>query len=132
MGHRQGLQETSGGSVGGLVLVTDRAGINIAPGVLVQGGPPEPLLDEVLRPLDAGVTGEARIMGPLEDVPPQGMRHEQAARGTVAGAGLILQRGLDPSLDLPGDCSDEAWGRKDGDCLWRGAFPPGNQDDRRG
>ncbi len=63
-------------------------------------------------------------MSPLEDVPPQGMRDEQATRGTVAGAGLILQCGLEPSFDLSGDCRDEAWGRKDGDCLWRGTFPP--------
>ncbi len=59
MRHRQGLQKAGWGLMGRLVLVTGRAGVDVASGILVQRGPPKPPLDEIFSPLDAGVTGEA-------------------------------------------------------------------------
>lgn len=78
MGHRKRLQETSGSTMGRLVLITDRTRVDKLASIFFQGGPPEYLQQDLLSPLDPRVAGELGVVGPLKDVGSQGMRDEQA------------------------------------------------------
>lgn len=65
-GYGQGLKEDHGGTIGGLVLGTYRTGGDKFLDVMVQGWPPESVSDEHSSVSHAKVTGQFRLVSPLE------------------------------------------------------------------
>ena len=90
--------------------------------VLLQGGPPEPSLQDLFGALNTWVTGELGVVGPLQDVRPQALRNKQAAMGTGTGTWLILQCCLYPLLHLPGESGHQTGSREDGVRIRGGLF----------
>lgn len=78
------------------MLAADWASADKVFSVHFQGGPPEPLLQDLLGALDTRVTGEPRTVGPLKDIRPQILGNKQAVLGTGTGTWLTLQGGLVP------------------------------------
>ena len=102
MWHRQRFQVTSRGLAGSLMLAADRAGVDKTCSVFLQGGPPEPSLQDLFGVLNTWLTGELGAVGPLKDVRPQALRNKQVVMGTGTGPWLILQCVLYPLFHLPG------------------------------
>ncbi len=61
------LKESRRSLMGGLVLVTDRTGLNKVMHVFFQGGPPETLEEDISCVLGTQVAGELGGVGPLQD-----------------------------------------------------------------
>ncbi len=66
MWDRERLKESHGSLMGGLVLVTDRAGLNKVMCVFLHSGPPETLEEDISCVLGTWVAGELGGMGPLQ------------------------------------------------------------------
>ena len=62
------MQKTSRSLERGFLLVAGGTGIDKAPSVLSQSGPPEAMLHDLLSPLDPRVASEFGAVSPLEDL----------------------------------------------------------------
>ena len=101
------MQKTSRSLERGFVLVAGGAGVDEAPSIPRQSGPPEATLYNLLSPLDPRVAGEFGAMSPLENLGPEVRWNIQAFWRTGTGSGLVLDGSSDPFLHLPGKCGDE-------------------------
>ncbi len=99
--------------MGSLVLVADGASLDKVTGVLLQGGPPEALEEDVSGPLGTWMAGEFGGVGPTQNLRPQGFRDAQAVGWACAGYRLTFGGGPHYLLYVPGQGGDDTGRRKD-------------------
>jgi len=102
MRHRQRPKETDRSLMRRLVLIAGGPGVHKLLGVLLQGGPPEPLQKDIPCHRDPRMAGQLGGVGPQKNVGLEVQGDDQVIRRAGAGAGLVLNGGPYSLLNLPG------------------------------